>query len=216
MIHIFGGGTVNFVRSHLALCAPAYGSTARALYSRLLAHGVPAAQLSLELTRMADPASRLETNANVAERLDTVLANPETKVIIFNVALCDYEGTVGDVPAGKYAKRLSSRAGRQTMVLTPSDKLLKRVRQGRPDIILVGFKTTAGDSETIQLAQAGRQISETQANWVLANDTVTRHNLLVQNQAGEATLQWSSEDRQASLEYLAHQLAAAYQPQASA
>lgn len=211
MIHIFGGGTVNFVRSHLALCAPAYGSTARALYSCLLANGIPEAALSLELTRMADSSSRLETNANVAERLDTLLATPETKAIIFNVALCDYEGTVGDVPSGKYAKRLSSRAGAQTMVLTPADKLLKRVRLVRPDIILVGFKTTAGDSEDRQLAQAGRQISETQAHWVLANDTVTRHNLLVQNQDGDATLQWSSDDRQASLEYLARQLVVAYQ-----
>jgi hypothetical protein len=30
-VHIFGGGTVNFIRNHLAITAPAYGSTARKL-----------------------------------------------------------------------------------------------------------------------------------------------------------------------------------------
>lgn len=185
MIEIFGGGTVSYVRNHLALCTPAYGSTARALARLFLENGVPAAQVRLNLTRMADPqGATLETNEDVAERLNQVLDNPSTRVIIFNVALCDYRGQIGEVPSGKYAERLSSREGAVTMALTPQDKLLARVCQRRPDVLLVGFKTTAGATEARQLDLAHRQFQETGAQLVLANDTLTRHNLLVHNEGG--------------------------------
>ena len=38
-VHIIGGGTVNHVRPHLALSAPAYGGTARRLKELALAGG---------------------------------------------------------------------------------------------------------------------------------------------------------------------------------
>jgi len=33
-IEIFGGSTISHVRSHLALCMPAYGGTARKIFVR--------------------------------------------------------------------------------------------------------------------------------------------------------------------------------------
>jgi hypothetical protein len=173
-IHIFGGGTVQHVRNHMALCAPAYGRTARLLFDRL---GPSIAQL--HLTRMADYQSSLETNEDVATRLQEVLEDAATRAVVFNVALCDYAGQIGDIASGKYAQRLSSREGEQALKLTPTPKLLQRVKARRPDVFLVGFKTTADASKADQHRLALRQISETGADLVFANDTVTRHNELV-------------------------------------
>ena len=173
-IHIFGGGTVQHVRNHMALCAPAYGKTARKLFAEL---GPELAKL--HLTTMADYTSPMETNEDVEKRLREVLADPATRGVVFNVALCDYAGQIGDIPSGKYAKRLSSREGEQAMRLAPTPKLLQMVKNLRPDVHLVGFKTTAGAEQLEQHRLSLRQIEETGANVVFANDTVTRHNLLV-------------------------------------
>jgi phosphopantothenoylcysteine synthetase/decarboxylase len=173
-IHIFGGGTVQHVRNHMALCAPAFGETARNLHGRL-----QPGNTKLHLTRMADYQSRMETNEDVEARLQEVLANPATRAVVFNVALCDYSGHIGDVESGKYAQRLSSREGTQAMNLTPTPKLLQKVKTLRPDVFLVGFKTTANASSREQHRLSLRQMEETAADVVLANDTVTRHNLLV-------------------------------------
>lgn len=172
-IHIFGGGTVQHVRNHMALCAPAYGQTARKLFDDL------GPEARLHLTRMADFQSTMETNEDVEMRLREVLADKATQAVVFNVALCDYAGHIGDIPSGKYATRLSSREGEQAMTLAPTPKLLQLVKAIRPDVYLVGFKTTAGAEQKEQHRLALRQISETGADWVLANDTVTRNNLLV-------------------------------------
>lgn len=173
-IHIFGGGTVQHVRNHMALCAPAYGTTARNLFD-LLGPNIA----KLHLTRMAEYQSSMETNEDVAARLDNVLADATTRAVVMNVALCDYAGKIGDISSGKHAPRLSSREGAQDMSLTPTPKLLQRVKSIRPDVSLVGFKTTAEASPEHQYRLALRQFEETGADVVFANDTVTRHNMLV-------------------------------------
>ncbi|RQR65693.1 hypothetical protein DIE18_04375 [Burkholderia sp. Bp9125] len=177
-IHIFGGGTVMHVRNHLALCAPAYGTTARKLHSLLFGKLYDTA-VYLHLTKMADHTSFMETNEDVAVRLGGVYTDHTAHAIVFNVALCDFAGHIGDVPSGKHAKRLKSREGVVQMTLTPAQKLLATVKAARPDIFLVGFKTTAGEDETSQRTAVERQIQETGVDLVIANDTVTRHNLLV-------------------------------------
>lgn len=178
-IHIFGGGTVQYVRSHMALCAPAYGTTARNLYASLLSAGVSADQVALHLTKMADYRSKMETNEDVAAQVGMLIDDPSTRAIVFNVALCDFSGQIDDVPSGKYAPRLQSRDGDVTMLLQPAPKVLKHIKELRPDIMVVGFKTTAGDIPRRQVELAERQISECNVDLVWANDTVTRQNLLV-------------------------------------
>jgi len=67
MINIFGGGTFSDVRSHLALTAPAFGTTAKRIaefHSRYHSESV------LHLTKMADPSSRLLTNHDVEKKTD--------------------------------------------------------------------------------------------------------------------------------------------------
>src|ERR1041385_1938369 len=96
-IHIIGGGTVFHVRNHLALTAPAYGSTARTIFkilnelpevSSAFSHSreygsswpddVPWTQL--HLTKMANSGEgNLETNEDVSNLLDQIIADPVAK-----------------------------------------------------------------------------------------------------------------------------------------
>ena len=105
-VHIFGGGTFSYVRTHLALAAPAFGSTARSIVN-LFESEVKYRNLTavLHLTKMADASSKLVTNDNVAERVKEVIANPLTKIVFFNVAMVDFEGTLGISNSGKYEPR---------------------------------------------------------------------------------------------------------------
>ncbi|PZR79598.1 MAG: hypothetical protein DI537_40850, partial [Stutzerimonas stutzeri] len=177
-IHVLGGGTFSHVRSHLALAAPAFGGTARyiaAKYFRVgtapddgtgfkkiaMTHGA-----KLHLTKMADPDSKIVTNDDVAALIDQLIADPDCRVIYFNMALCDFDGSVLEevnTPAkriadysksGKYAERLKTSDGMRLMAITPAEKLIGRIRKERKDIFVVGFKTTAGASSDEQY-QAG-------------------------------------------------------------
>lgn len=177
-IHVFGGGTVQHIRNHLAICAPAYGGTANKIANQLTALGL---NVQLELTKMACSKSKMETNEDVADRVNELLNDESVKAIVFNVALCDFTGKIDDVQSGKYAERLKSRSGDLVMNLSPAPKILASIKTKRPDIFLVGFKTTAGADQDTQRALCNRQIEETGANVVFANDTVTRSNILVTN-----------------------------------
>ncbi|KVP40063.1 hypothetical protein WJ87_07730 [Burkholderia ubonensis] len=178
-IHIFGGGTVQHVRNHLALCAPAYGTTARKLAAEL-ENLRPDNTVKLHLTKMANPDSSMETNQDVSRVLNGLLSNPDTRAIIFNVAMCDFSGQIDGIESGKYAERLKTRdASYVHMELAPTPKVLASIKIARPDVFVVGFKTTAGATEIGQLSAADRQIRETGVNLVFANDTVTRNNMLV-------------------------------------
>lgn len=188
-IHIFGGGTVMHVRNHLALCAPAAGATARALANFLRQRsGQP---VELHETRMANPSSTMESNLDVEDALRRALARPDTRAIIFNVALCDFVGQIGAVESGKYAERLQTREVPPeglSLMLKPAPKLLGLVRQLRPEVASVGFKTTAGETPEVQVARANRMSSEHGVDLVLANDTVTRNNIVLPGR-GEGTVE---------------------------
>lgn len=204
-IVVLGGGTITPVRNHLALCAPAYGSTARRLASMLETELGSAGladthKVELVLTKMADAASRLETNDDVAAYVDTLIADPSVKVVVFNVALADYVGQVGEVPSGKHAERLKTSEGEQSMTLTPADKLIGRFRKERKDIFLVGFKTTTDFDSASQYRRALELLKKNSVNLVLANDTVRRNNMIV---APEETRYCETTDREQVLGFLA-------------
>lgn len=212
-IHIFGGGTFSHVRNHLALAVPAFGTTAMALRNRFMDIEIAKfsrgeydkfsdveARVQLHLTKMADSSSNLVTNADVERKLDELIADPKTRVIIFNVALCDYEGHVVDpkgswmasTPSGKYETRLKTSEGRQLMHLTPAEKLIGKIRKTRKDIFVVGFKTTCGATSDEQYLTALNMLKANSLNLVLANDTKTRNNMIV---APEETRYCETTDR---------------------
>lgn len=180
-IHILGGGTFSHVRSHLAIATPAFGETARRLYHLFTQKADPSEyQVNLHLTKMADPHnSLLVTNKDVERLLDRLIADSQTKIIIFNVALTDFEGQIGDVCSGKYAERLQSRNGPYDMHLTVADKLIGKIRKTRKDIFAVAFKTTCGATQSHQYNAGLNLLKQNSVNLVLANDIVQRTNLIV-------------------------------------
>jgi len=176
---IYGGGTFNPVRVHIALAAMAFGETARFIYDDLVAN-CEVDDVVLRLTKMADPTrSKLVTNEDVEKQLMIDVADPTTKTIVFNVALCDFEGTIDGVKSGKYASRLKSRAGPITMDLTASPKLLGKIRKERKDIFLVAFKTTCGATHDEQYKAGLNLLKEASCNLVLANDILTERNIII-------------------------------------
>ena len=195
--HIIAGGTHFHVRPHLALAAPAYGATGRALLHELETRGRAAA---LHLTTMAGGPKDLDTNADVARLVDALVADPATRLVFMPVALCDFTASVleggAPTPSGKGAPRLRTAAGAQTLALTPAPKVIGAVRRERKDIFLVGFKTTAGATPAEQLAAGLRLLKQSSCNLVLANDLHTRLNMVV---TPEQASYHVTEDRRAAI-----------------
>ena len=104
-IYILGGGTFNHVRNHLALAAPAFGETARQLKplfeQELSEKGLSKDyQVEMILTKMADHTSNIVTNKDVEIYIEKLIASKDTKAIIFNVALTDFEGMIDNQTSG--------------------------------------------------------------------------------------------------------------------
>lgn len=180
---ILGGGTFNHVRAHLSLAAPAFGETAKQLFT-LSKEIFPQMDVELHLTKMADSTSSIVTNNDVAAVIESLIQDNTVKVVFFNVALCDYDGQIGDTQSGKYSDRLETRNGCTTMVLSPSEKLIKRIRANRKDIFLVGFKTTCDADEETQYYKGLNLLKSVSANLVLVNDIVTRNNMIITPEEG--------------------------------
>lgn len=176
-IRIIGGGTVSHVRNHLALCAPAYGTTAK----RLLALcGDAKRPAELILTRMADPSSDYETNEDMARLADEIVGDASARIVFWNPAICDFDGQVGStVASGPKAQRLRTREGEQSITITPADKIVGRFRAQRKDLFLVAFKTTTGATPDEQYLAGLALLKGNSANLVLANDTVTGMNMVI-------------------------------------
>ncbi len=186
-IHILGGGTFSHVRNHLALAMPAFGNTARRLKD-LCQNRFDKLDVNIHLTKMALPSSNLITNEDIDELTKKLKADFDTKIIFFNVGLCDFEGSIADMsdvyqysktPSGKYEERLKSKEGDQMMILSPQGKILKQIRDGRKDIFLVAFKTTCGATEKEQYLAGLDLMKKNSCNLVLANDTKTRVNMII-------------------------------------
>lgn len=195
-IHVIGGGTVSYVRNHLALCAPAYGTTAKEIVAACGRHGRGA---TLHLTRMADPASAIETNEDVGALVDRIVADPTARILFMNAALCDFDGSIGEVASGRHAQRLLTREGVRTMDITPADKIIGRIRKVRKDIFAIGFKTTTGATPDEQYRIALGLLKANSLNLVLANDPVTRLNMVV---TPEEARYFQTTDRAEALEGL--------------
>ena len=203
-IHIVGGGTIEPVRSHLALAAPAYGTTAREL-GELCEEYLPEMDVQLHLTKMADPSSKLETSEDLRGLAREIAADYASKVVFWSPVVCDFRGQVGDVNADRHADRLSS-ANSLTMHLEPNPKIIPILRKDgldgakpRKDMLVVGFKTTVNAPPDQQYSAGLRLLKENSLNLVLSNDTGTRRNMIV---APEETIYEDTTDRALALEAL--------------
>ncbi|MGZ8924502.1 MAG: class II aldolase/adducin family protein [Nitrososphaeraceae archaeon] len=196
--HILGGGTFSHIRSHLALATPAFGSTAIELFENIKKFSE--FDCYLHLTKMADRRSMLITNEDVSNLVDSLIEDPATKLIIFNVAMCDFNGKIGEIDSSKYATRLHSREANLPIDLTPSEKVLKKIRKTRKDIFLVAFKTTCGASTTEQYVAGLNLLKENSCNIVFANDVTTRQNMIIVPEEAKYSV---TDDRKSALSCLA-------------
>ncbi len=189
IVHVVGGGTISHVRTHLALVAPAYGGTARRLAALAKAHD-DKMDVVLHLTKVADPKSDIETNEDLKTLVLSIVDESRSKIVFWNPAVVDFDGMVGEVESGKNAERLrtaddTGAAVSHNLVLAPSAKLIQMFRNGsdgrtpRKDIFLVGFKATAGATPEEQYRQGLNMLKASSANLVLANDVVTKQNMII-------------------------------------
>ena len=187
-IAIIGGGTNTYISNHLALSAPAYGSTAKRLANKFKSNIENEMQVDLYLTNMAQQApGNPDTPEEVEALVDRLVADPRTRVIIFNVAMVDYkpESLTQEVfnnpeytyhedvttTFGKYAGRLStSEHPELRLELTVQDKIIQKIRKERKDILLVGFKTTCGATKEEQYNKGLKLCKDASANIVFVND----------------------------------------------
>jgi ribulose-5-phosphate 4-epimerase/fuculose-1-phosphate aldolase len=189
LVHVIGGGTISHVRHHLALCAPAYGTTARRLAELARAQS-DTMDVILHLTKMADPNSEIETSDDLKRIVLDLVDDLKTKIVFWNPAVVDFNGEIGEVNSGKYAKRLKTvetggSAQTYDLKLTPADKLVDLIRNGgegrkpRKDIFLVSFKTTCGAKPEEQYRAGLDMLKRSSSNLVFANDTATRLNMVI-------------------------------------
>lgn len=200
-IHILGGGTFSHVASHLSLCAPAFGTTAKKLARILTWECSHKMEVMLELTRMAWDGSQLVTNEDVEKRVQALIDDDRTKIIVFNVAMCDFDGFI-DGRSGKYVPRPDSQMEHQ-LELRPKHKVVASIRKQRKDIFLVAFKETCGASEDEQYIRALNLCKQASANLVFANDTQFRRNMIV---TPEEARYHVIDDRNAALKGLAEMM----------
>lgn len=186
-VYVIGGGTVSHVRTHLALSAPAYGTTAIRIAELCRQHS-DKLDVELMLTRMADRTSSLETSDDVKHAVEELTRRFDTKIVFFNPALVDYDACTvysdefsGGFShnVGKLSPRLSTAAGRISMELVPAPKLISSIRKSRKDIFLVGFKASAGLSQDEQYIAGLNLLKSASCNLVLANDVKTRCNMII-------------------------------------
>lgn len=197
-IVIIGGGTLSHVRAHLALAAVAYGDTAKKL-GELCQERFENMDVEVILTKMADPTSHLITSSDVDVLVTKLINDNSVKAVFFNAAICDFDGTIEHVTSGKYAERLKTRNGSITMELTPSQKIIGRIRELRKDIFLVGFKTTSGVGEEEQFYEGLNLLKKSSCNLVLANDLLTRNNIIITPEEG---VQYNGRGRDTALKEL--------------
>jgi hypothetical protein len=181
-IVVLGGGTFSHVRAHLALAAPAFGTTARQI-AKMCEKRFDHMDTELVLTKMADPKGAIVTNEDADKMVDLIINDNTVKIVFFNLALCDFDGVIGG-KSGKYVDRLETSAGDVMMTLMPSEKIIGKIRKERKDIFLVGFKTTCGATEQVQFSKGLDLMKRTSCNIVLANDVETRKNLIITPEEG--------------------------------
>lgn len=182
-IIVLGGGTFSHIRAHMALATPAFGITAKKL-ADLCKEKFPNMDVDLVLTKMADAKSNIITNDDVKKFVDLIVDDNTVKVVFFNIALCDFNGQIGEIESGKYAQRLETSNGEVTMKMTPAEKIIAKIRQKRKDICLIGFKTTSGATEQEQFSKGLNLMKKSSCNLVLANDIQTRKSFIVTPEEG--------------------------------
>jgi hypothetical protein len=177
LVHVVGGGTRQYIDgSHLYLGSKAMGNTARRIAELCREHS-SAMDVELTLTAMAGGHPGLDTNSDLAQLVDDLVVDRRTKIVFWTPSVLDFH-----LEMESHIGRLKTSDGVRQATLKPTEKLLEQFRHGshgRKDIFLVACKQTAGASESEQYQQALLMLKRSGANLVLANDAVSRINMVV-------------------------------------
>lgn len=192
-----GGGTVEHIRNHFAISAPAYGQTVRAIEKYLhIIHYEQKFDIEVRLSKMAG-GTDFETSSELLELAKRIKADTTSKIVFWNPAVCDFSGVLGSIkedkfepfadflPKGKHAPRLLSQTKYYGLSLQPVPKIVDLFRAnnqeepGRKDLFLVAFKTTTGATSKEQYLAGLELLKKTSANLVLANDVISRNNMVI-------------------------------------
>lgn len=171
---IIGGGTFSKVACHLSLATPAFGSTAKQLKALFDAKDANGFETILTLTKMADSSSDIMTNDDVEDYVEELIADKSVKAIIMNAALCDFS-----MENPTRMERLSSSDDYDVILTGIRTKIVPRIKQHRPDIITVGFKTTCNDHRLEQVSKGFDLLLYGRLDYVIANDVGTYNNILL-------------------------------------
>ena len=177
-VHIFGGGTITHIANHLALCAPAYGSTAKHIHKLMRHHPL---ERHLEMTKMTGwEGATMVTNQDVLARVEQLVADRQTKMIFFSTAMCDFRHPSG-TPYGPRPKSRDEKGdpARITMNFQAANKVIETIRERRKDIFLVGFKSTGNVSEREMYLEGLALCKRASCNLVLVNDRHSHLNMVV-------------------------------------
>lgn len=205
-IHIFGGGTVSYVANHLALSAPAYGSTARKISDICSKRFENKLNTHLELTNMAlGKHGPLNTPEDISNRITQLVESPLTKIIFFSCAIVDYQPNcvtnddLETINCSKYSTRIDSKNEHITINATHSNKIISNIRKTRKDIFLIGFKTTCNVNNQTMYERGLKLCKESSCNLVLVNDVGRRFNMII---TPEEAAYCETEDREKVLKEL--------------
>lgn len=174
---IIGGGTFSWSRNHLALAAPAFGSTARRL-DVLCREKFDNMDTVLHLTKMAG-GDTISTNEDLEKLVSDIVDDLSVKVVFFTASVNDWQLLVDNVEPSKNSPRLSTSSISLDARLYRTTKIISEIRRKRKDIFLVGFKQTYGSTEHEQSLLGLRLCKDASCNLVLANDTKTRLNMII-------------------------------------
>lgn len=116
---------------------------------------------------------------SLINELASLRQSTEVDVNRLRFLLDEIEFARQSTPSGKNQPRLATADGKRKLGLVPAEKVIKNVRRKRKDIYLVGFKQTSGFTADQQYIAALNLCKASSCNLVLANDDVTRLNMVV-------------------------------------
>ena len=200
-IYIITGGTLVHVSPHFSLCAPAYGKVGEEIHSNLNEiHNSSETNIYLIKTKMAgisDDETKeklasigykgdIETNEDIRKLTKAIASDNATVGIVMSAAICDFEPdklAIKDsheiiTKFGKSQKRLH-KAESVSLDLVAAPKVIDTIKSINPDIKLVTFKTTAGESEVEILTKGSFNLARSSSDYVFCNDIHTKQNLVV-------------------------------------
>lgn len=170
-VRIYGGGTYALLRPHLAVCAPAFGTTAKKLNKLYKKAG---AKTKLILTKMADNKSKIYTNDDLSFDIHEILdRHDKPDIIVMTCAVCDFYAPYNPTKIDS-SKDIN-------LSLYHTDKIISRIRKdGRnKEIFLIGCKTVANEPEHTAYAKAVTMMKTNSCNLVLLNDIRTYKNYII-------------------------------------